>query len=70
MALGDFNKAIQLNPKNTEAYLYRGMAKAELEGASKGLADIEYAMNEFKKQGDTNNYQTSVQIYNWIKQSY
>ena len=70
MSLGDFNKAIQLNPKNTEAYLYRGMAKAELEGASKGLSDIEYAMNEFKKQGDTNNYQTSVQIYNWIKQSY
>ena len=69
-ALYDFNKSISLNPSNTESYLYRGMAKAELKGASAGLADIEYAMNEYQRIGDSSAYQRSVEIYNWIKKDY
>ena len=69
-ALPDFNQSLQLNPSNIESYLYRGMAKAELNGANAGMADIEYAMKEYQRTGDTNGYQRSVEIYNWIKQDY
>lgn len=69
-ALYDFNKSISLNPSNIESYLYRGMAMAELKGASAGMADIEYAMKEYQRIGDTNAYQRSVEIYNWIKKDY
>ena len=69
-ALPDFNQSLQLNPSNIESYLYRGMAKAELNGANAGMADIEYAMKEYQRTGDTNGYQRSVEIYDWIKQDY
>ncbi len=69
-AIQDFNKAIQLNPKNTEAYLYRGMAKAELKGKEAGIDDITYALDEYKRAGDNNAYYRSLEIYNWIMKEY
>lgn len=65
-ALYDFEKSIKLNPANIESYLYRGMTKAELFGADKGRADIEFAINEYKKTGDEKGYLTALEIYNWV----
>ncbi|MCM1264724.1 MAG: tetratricopeptide repeat protein [Candidatus Gastranaerophilales bacterium] len=69
-ALYDFDKSIRLDPNNIESYLYRGMVKAELFGADKGRADIEYALNEYKRAGDNKGYQTAKEIYNWILKEY
>ncbi len=69
-AIADFNKTLSLHAKNTEAHLYRGMAYAELWGAAKGKAEIEYAMQQYKQDGDEAGYQRSKEIYNWIMNDY
>jgi len=46
-AISDFNKSIEINPKNTRAYFYRGCAKGNLE-------DYKGSVEDFTKAIETN----------------
>jgi tetratricopeptide (TPR) repeat protein len=60
-ALADYNRAIQLSPRLANAYFNRGLIKYDLlENRSGGITDLQQAAQLFKQQGNTNNYQLTI----------
>ena len=57
-AIQDFNLAIELNPKSSDAYLYRGMSKID-------LGDKEGGCLDYSKAGELGN----TNAYNLIKRN-
>ncbi|PSB57761.1 tetratricopeptide repeat-containing S1 family peptidase [Chamaesiphon polymorphus] len=62
-ALADFNRAIQINPNSAEAYGSRGFLKYQkLNDRAGGINDLKQAANLFQKQGNTQYYQTAIDL--------
>ena len=61
-ALADFNRAIQLDPKNAYVYSARGSVKCDrrLNDKSGGIADMQQAAKLFQQQGNTKSYQEAI----------
>jgi serine/threonine protein kinase len=56
-AIECFNKVIRINPDNTEAYKFRGIAYCRLGKNQEAIEDFQEAANLYLKQGKTNEYQ-------------
>ncbi|MFB2936675.1 GUN4 domain-containing protein [Aerosakkonemataceae cyanobacterium BLCC-F154] len=56
-AIDCFNKVIRINPDNTEAYKFRGIAYCRLGKNQEAIEDFQEAANLYLKQGKTNEYQ-------------
>ena len=69
-AINDFNNVLNQNPNITEARLYRGMALCERGEKDLGMKDVEQAIEEYKNNNDTDAYQRSIEIYNWLERDY
>jgi tetratricopeptide (TPR) repeat protein len=60
-ALADYNQAIALNPKDSDAYYNRGVLKyTKLNDQSGSIQDFRQAAKLFREQGNTQNYQRSI----------
>jgi Flp pilus assembly protein TadD len=59
-ALADFDKAVQLNPKDALAYNNRGILRLELKDKSGAISDFKTAAPLLKAQGNHEMYQRIV----------
>jgi tetratricopeptide (TPR) repeat protein len=61
-ALADCNQAIIINPKFPEAYINRAILKyAELNDRAGAIQDLRQAARLFREQGNTKNYQVTIE---------
>jgi tetratricopeptide (TPR) repeat protein len=61
-ALSDYNQAILINPKFSEAYYNRALLKADkLNDRSGAIQDFRQAAKLFREQGNTQNYQLAIE---------
>ncbi|WP_341524797.1 tetratricopeptide repeat protein [Nostoc sp. UHCC 0302] len=61
-AIADFNLALKINPNYAKAYAGRGLTRYALEDKKGGIADLQKAANLFQEQGDTDSYQTLMEL--------
>ena len=61
-AIQDYDQAIKINPKDAEAYINRGIARGNLKDYQGAINDLNIAANLFQKQGDTGNYQKTLNL--------
>ncbi len=59
-AIQDYTEVIHLNPQDASAYFYRGLANAKVGYSMDALRDLRQAAQLFMDQGDSANYQQTV----------
>lgn len=68
-AIQDYSEVIRLQPDDAAAYLYRGLAYAKLGQSTDAIQDLQQAAQLFSEQGDTANYQQSLNALNKLQQT-
>ncbi|MBP0030844.1 tetratricopeptide repeat protein [Roseofilum sp. Guam] len=61
-AIDNFNRAIEMYSEYAEAYVGRGVARAQLGDKSGAVSDMQTAASLFQKQGNTEAYQQIQQV--------
>ena len=68
LALADYNKALEINPNQAEAYMGQGLLYFSTEQLPKAITNAEKAAKLYSQQGDTMSYQKAQQLLNLIEQ--
>lgn len=63
-AMGDFNKAIELNPKNSSLYVMRGITKSEMGNKDGAAQDFDYALKLNPKDSSAYSMRACLKIEN------
>jgi tetratricopeptide (TPR) repeat protein len=60
-AIKDFSEVVRLEPNNAIAYFNRGLVRRDLADRQGAIKDLQIAADLFQQQGDTNNYQKTLE---------
>lgn len=68
-AIEDYTEVIRLDPQDATAYFYRGLACIKIGQRMEAIKDLRFAAHLFLEQGDTANYQQTLQTIEKLHKS-
>ncbi|MFB2768251.1 tetratricopeptide repeat-containing serine protease family protein [Pelatocladus sp. BLCC-F211] len=67
-ALADYNQALKINPNLAQIYGSRGLLRLQLGDKQGAIADLQKAAEWFRQQGNTQLYQTTLDVIKKLQQ--